>query len=153
MLHSSDFFIEDSTLPIDDGIWLTATLDILRAIATGAGPEARVLALGYAGWAPGQLENEIQHNGWLHCPADPDLIFGNDVDDKYERALQKIGIDLGDAVERGRARLSSRRLLSQRRRQPTAPLPAALRSSSRRAASALIGSPKAKPCAYSQPSW
>jgi putative transcriptional regulator len=94
VLHSSDFFIKDATLPIDDGICLTATLDILKAIAAGAGPKHAILALGYAGWAPGQLENEIQHNGWLHCPADPDLIFGDDVDEKYQRALDKIGIDL-----------------------------------------------------------
>ncbi|NGX95242.1 MAG: YqgE/AlgH family protein [Candidatus Afipia apatlaquensis] len=94
VLHSSDFFIKDATLPIDDGICLTATLDILKAIAAGAGPKHAILALGYAGWAPGQLENEIQHNGWLHCPADPDLIFGPDAEDKYQRALEKIGIDL-----------------------------------------------------------
>jgi putative transcriptional regulator len=94
VLHSSDFFIKDATLPIDDGICLTATLDILKAIAAGAGPKHAILALGYAGWAPGQLENEIQHNGWLHCPADPDLIFGRDTEDKYQRALDKIGIDL-----------------------------------------------------------
>lgn len=95
VLHSSDFAIEDATLPIDDGISLTATLDILKAIAKGNGPKHAILALGYAGWAPGQLENEIQHNGWLHCPADPDLIFGRDVEDKYRRALSKIGVDLG----------------------------------------------------------
>jgi putative transcriptional regulator len=95
VLHSSDFYIENSTLPIDDGICLTATLDILKAIARGDGPESAVLALGYAGWAPGQLETEIQANGWLHCTADPDLIFGADTDGKYERALKKIGIDLG----------------------------------------------------------
>ncbi len=94
VLRSSDFFIKDATLPIDDGICLTATLDILKAIAAGAGPKHAILALGYAGWAPGQLENEIQHNGWLHCPADPDLIFGRDAEDKYQRALDKIGIDL-----------------------------------------------------------
>jgi putative transcriptional regulator len=94
VLHSSDFFIKDSTLPIDEDISLTATLDILKAIAIGAGPKRAILALGYAGWAPGQLENEIQHNGWLHCPADTDLVFGGDVDHKYERALQKLGIDL-----------------------------------------------------------
>ena len=94
VLHSSDFFIEDSTLPIDEGVSLTATLDILKAIAHGTGPRRAILALGYAGWAPGQLESEIQDNGWLHCPADPDLIFGGDVDKKYERALKKIGIDL-----------------------------------------------------------
>jgi putative transcriptional regulator len=95
VLHSSDFFIENSTLPIDEGICLTATLDILKAIARGEGPKSAILALGYAGWAPGQLENEIQHNGWLHCPADPDLIFGTDTEGKYEQALRKIGIHLG----------------------------------------------------------
>jgi putative transcriptional regulator len=95
VLHSADFFIENSTLPIDEGICLTATLDILKAIARGSGPASAVLALGYAGWAPGQLEQEIQQNGWLHCPADPELIFGGDIEGKYERALRKIGIDLG----------------------------------------------------------
>ena len=95
VLHSADFFIENSTLPIDDGICLTATLDILKAIARGDGPASAVLALGYAGWAPGQLENEIQGNGWLHCAADSDLIFGTDIGGKYELALKKIGIDLG----------------------------------------------------------
>ena len=95
VLHSADFFIENSTLPIDDGICLTATLDILKAIARGDGPASAVLALGYAGWAPGQLENEIQENGWLHCTADADLVFGTDNDGKYEKALKKLGIDLG----------------------------------------------------------
>jgi putative transcriptional regulator len=95
VLHSSDFFIENSTLPIDEGICLTATLDILKAIARGSGPRSAILALGYAGWAPGQLETEIQHNGWLHCSADPELIFGADTGGKYALALKKIGIDLG----------------------------------------------------------
>src|SRR5579885_2143577 len=95
VLHSADYFIENSTLPIDEGICLTATLDILKAIAKGDGPSSAVLALGYAGWAPGQLETEIQANGWLHCAADPELIFGADIDAKYEKALRKIGIDLG----------------------------------------------------------
>ena len=95
VLHSADFFIENSTLPIDEGICLTATLDILKAIARGKGPHNAILALGYAGWAPGQLENEIQQNGWLHCTADTELIFGQDTDTKYEKALRKIGIDLG----------------------------------------------------------
>ncbi len=95
VLHSSDFFIENSTLPIDEGVCLTATLDILKAIARGDGPKSAVLALGYAGWAPGQLENEINQNGWLHCAADAELIFGQDNDGKYEKALKKIGIDLG----------------------------------------------------------
>jgi putative transcriptional regulator len=95
VLHSSDFFIENSTLPIDDGICLTATLDILKAIARGDGPANAVLALGYAGWAPGQLENEIHQNGWLHCSADSELVFGKDNDAKYNKALKKIGIDIG----------------------------------------------------------
>ena len=93
VLHSADFFIENSTLPIDEGICLTATLDILKAIARGNGPSSAILALGYAGWAPGQLENEIQNNGWLNCPADPEIIFDPEVDRKYKRALGKIGID------------------------------------------------------------
>jgi len=95
VLHSSDFFVENSTLPIDEGICLTATLDILKAIARGDGPESAILALGYSGWAPGQLENEIQHNGWLHCAADAELIFGADTGGKYEKALRKIGVGLG----------------------------------------------------------
>ncbi|MGA6978995.1 MAG: YqgE/AlgH family protein [Pseudolabrys sp.] len=95
VLHSADFFIENSTLPIDEGICLTATLDILKAIARGNGPASAILALGYAGWAPGQLEQEIQQNGWLHCAADPELIFVKDTGTKYQKALRKIGIDLG----------------------------------------------------------
>jgi putative transcriptional regulator len=95
VLHSADFFIENSTLPIDNDICLTATLDILKAIAHGNGPVSAVLALGYAGWAPGQLETEIQENGWLHCAADTDLIFGTDNEAKYEKALRKLGIGLG----------------------------------------------------------
>lgn len=93
VLHSADYFIENSTLPIDDQVSLTATLEILKAIALGTGPRSALLALGYAGWAPGQLESEIQSNGWLSCPASPDLIFDGDLDQKYERALAAIGID------------------------------------------------------------
>ena len=93
VLHSSDYFANDSTLPIEDGVCLTATIDILKAIAAGEGPHRAILALGYAGWSPGQLESEIQANGWLNCPADMDLIFDPDVDAKYARALAKIGID------------------------------------------------------------
>ena len=93
VLHSPDFFIEESTLPIDDGVCLTATVDILRAIAKGEGPAEAVLALGYAGWGAGQLETEIQNNGWLHCPADPGLIFDRALDIKYDLALRKIGVD------------------------------------------------------------
>jgi len=95
VLHSSDYFVENSTLPIDDGISLTATLDVLKDIAKGSGPGNALLALGYAGWAPGQLETEIQENGWLHCTADADLIFGSDISAKYDRALRKLGIHAG----------------------------------------------------------
>lgn len=93
VLHSADFFIKDLTLSIDQGICLTATLDILKAMARGEGPASAILALGYAGWAPGQLENEIQANGWLNCAADDELIFGRVPETKYAAALRKIGID------------------------------------------------------------
>jgi putative transcriptional regulator len=95
VLHTADFFIENSTLPIDEGICLTATLDILKAIAHGTGPASAILALGYAGWAPGQLETEIHSNGWLHCAPDPGLIFGANAEAKYEQAMRKIGIHPG----------------------------------------------------------
>ncbi|SDB28562.1 YqgE/AlgH family protein [Bauldia litoralis] len=93
VLHSADYFIESSTLPIDDHVNLTATLDILKAIAEGNGPRDAMLALGYAGWAPGQLESEIQANGWLNCPATPELIFDTDIEAKYDRALALLGVD------------------------------------------------------------
>lgn len=104
VLHSADYFAEDSTLPIDDGVCLTATIDILRAIAGGKGPDRALLALGYAGWAPGQLETEIQSNGWLNCDSDADLIFDDDIEGKYSRAMTKIGINPAHLVsEAGRA--------------------------------------------------
>ncbi|RDI58070.1 YqgE/AlgH family protein [Microvirga subterranea] len=93
VLHSPDFHIAQSTLPIDDSVCLTATVDILRAIARGNGPENAVLALGYAGWGAGQLELEMQSNGWLNCPADAELIFKTSVDTRYEMALRRIGIE------------------------------------------------------------
>lgn len=93
VLHSGDYFIENATLPIDDGVCLTATLEILRAISDGRGPDRALLALGYAGWGPGQLEFEIQANGWLHSPADGGILFDADIDSKYERALARIGIE------------------------------------------------------------
>ncbi|WP_219322349.1 YqgE/AlgH family protein [Methylovirgula sp. HY1] len=93
VLHTNDFFIDNSTLPIDTVVSLTATVDILRAIASGAGPGQAVLALGYAGWSPGQLEEELQQNGWLTCPADASLIFDTPLESKYDCALRKLGID------------------------------------------------------------
>lgn len=98
VLHSGDYFSEDSTLTIESGICLTATVDILKAIAHGKGPDRALLALGYSGWSPGQLESEIQANGWLSCPADPDIVFGTDLDGKYARAMAKLGINLSHLV-------------------------------------------------------
>ncbi|MCX5481188.1 YqgE/AlgH family protein [Kaistia geumhonensis] len=93
VLHSADYFADNSTLPIDENICLTATLDVLKAIASGSGPESAMLALGYAGWGAGQLEEEIQANGWLSLKGDADLIFDTDLDGKYARALALIGVD------------------------------------------------------------
>jgi putative transcriptional regulator len=93
VLHTSDYHVSDSTLAIDNGLGLTATLDVLRAIAAGRGPRQALLALGYAGWGPGQLEREIQHNGWLNCETDETLLFDTDLEAKYELALRKLGID------------------------------------------------------------
>lgn len=93
VLHSADYYVTESTLPIDNEVSLTASIDILKAIASGEGPDRSILALGYAGWSAGQLESEIQANGWLHCPADLDLLFDPDLESKYVRALAKIGID------------------------------------------------------------
>ncbi len=104
VLHTSDFTIPSVTQEIDEGICMTATLDILRAIARDEGPRSAILALGYAGWSAGQLEREIAANGWLHCEADPDLLFSHDLDSKYDRALRKIGIDpVMLSAEAGRA--------------------------------------------------
>ena len=93
VLHSSDYRAAESTVPIGGGVCLTATLDILKAIAKGAGPSQAVLALGYAGWSSGQLESEILANGWLVSPADSRLIFDADSDVIYDRALALIGVN------------------------------------------------------------
>ncbi|MCF3931890.1 YqgE/AlgH family protein [Acuticoccus sp. M5D2P5] len=93
VLHTSDFMLKEATLVTGNDVCLTATVEILRAIANGHGPSQALLALGYAGWAPGQLEQEISNNGWLHCEADHDLLFNGDLEAKYQRAIQKLGID------------------------------------------------------------
>ena len=92
VLHSDDYH-KDATLVIRNGIALTATVDVLRAIAEGQGPRRSLLALGYAGWAPGQLDAELQANGWLTCAADENLVFGGDLDAKWGGAVRKIGVD------------------------------------------------------------
>jgi putative transcriptional regulator len=93
VLHSGDY-VQDSSLKVDNSIALTATIDILKDMASGSGPRRSLLALGYAGWGPGQLDNEMQANGWLHATADEELIFDNDLDNKWERAIGKLGIDV-----------------------------------------------------------
>lgn len=93
VLHSADYNKEDTML-IAEGIGLTATIDVLKAMANGEGPQRSLIALGYAGWGAGQLDAEIQANGWLHAPADPDLLFGREYSDKWAAAVRKIGIDL-----------------------------------------------------------
>lgn len=98
VLHSSDYFAENSTLTITDDTSLTATVDILRAMVEGRGPRRAMLALGYSSWAPGQLENELQHNVWLHAPADSELIFSRRMDEKYGLALSKLGVELPHLV-------------------------------------------------------
>jgi putative transcriptional regulator len=93
VLHSNEYDGDVSSLNIQGGYKLTATIDILAAIAEGRGPLQRIVALGYSGWAPGQLESELQNNGWLYCDADADLIFSEMLDSKYSKALKKIGVD------------------------------------------------------------
>ncbi len=92
VLHTTDY-CQESTLMVDDAFGLTATADILKSIASGEGPKQSMLALGYAGWAPGQLDAEIQANGWLHVDSDVDLVFDDDLDGKWARSIQKMGID------------------------------------------------------------
>ncbi|WP_316859380.1 YqgE/AlgH family protein [uncultured Cohaesibacter sp.] len=94
VLHSSDFKLESSTLSVSDDICLTATIEILRAMAEGRGPSSALLTLGYAGWSPGQLEEELQNNSWLTCKADRGLLFECAPKDRYERSLAMMGIDL-----------------------------------------------------------
>lgn len=93
VLHSADY-LDDATLKVDSGVGLTATLDILRDIAAGAGPRRSVLALGYAGWGPGQLDAEMQANAWLNVPPDEELIFDDDLNDKWERCIGRLGASL-----------------------------------------------------------
>ena len=104
VLHSTDFCNDETTLKVNDDIALTATLDVLELLAKGEGPASSILALGYSGWGPGQLEGEIAENGWLTCPARSDLIFGRANEHKWAAALKSIGIDpLMLSSEGGRA--------------------------------------------------
>ncbi len=92
VLHSAEYE-QESTLKVDDGIAMTATLDILRDIAAGAGPKQHLFALGYAGWGPGQLDSELQANGWLTADANASLVFSQALEDKWAAAIKELGID------------------------------------------------------------
>jgi putative transcriptional regulator len=93
VLHTDDFDVPGSTLRVCEGVSLSATRDVLETLTDRvAGPSRSVLALGYAGWGAGQLENELRDNVWLTCPADADLIFDDDLDAKWSRALGKLGV-------------------------------------------------------------
>ena len=92
VLHSRDY-LQEATMVVDDDVALTATVDILKVIAEGDGPRRSLLALGYSGWGPGQLDSEIMSNGWLHVAADSELVFGDNLEGKWEQAMGKIGVD------------------------------------------------------------
>lgn len=93
VLHSADYASDGSTLQVDTRFAMTATVDVLKAIAEGSGPERALLALGYAGWGPGQLEAEIAQNGWLTADAEGDIVFAEDDAGKWQAALKSIGVD------------------------------------------------------------
>lgn len=94
VLHSDDWMHETSMV-VAEGVALTATVDVLKAIAEGGGPRKSLLALGYAGWSPGQLDSEIRENAWLNLPADEQLLFDSNLEHKWEDAIHKMGIDFG----------------------------------------------------------
>ena len=93
VLHTDDY-VREGTLKVRSGFALTATVDILKAIASGDGPRHSLLALGYSGWGPGQLESEIAANGWLVVPADPTIVFDRELEDKWQRALAATGVSI-----------------------------------------------------------
>jgi putative transcriptional regulator len=93
VLHTAEYGVEESSLQVSRDFAMTATIDILQDMAKGGGPKRALLALGYAGWGPGQLESEIQANGWLTAPADLDLVFEARDSEKWGAALRSISID------------------------------------------------------------
>lgn len=104
VLHSPDYESPVAMLAVDDSMSMTATVDVLEEIGAGRGPQRRLVALGYAGWGPGQLENELAQNGWLTCDSDPDLVFDLPDTEKWEAALGTLGIDaLALSATAGRA--------------------------------------------------
>ena len=104
VLHTDDYMSEDHSLFVGDGVALTATREVLEAMASLHPPRRSLLALGYSGWGAGQLEYEIRENVWLTCPADESLIFDSDHDRKWTKALAKLGVDASLlTAEAGRA--------------------------------------------------
>lgn len=93
VLHSADY-MREGTLLVNDEVGLTATIDILRAIAENRGPKECLLLLGYAGWGPGQLDQEIQANGWLNVAAEEKLLFDRDLGSKWERSIGTLGVSV-----------------------------------------------------------
>lgn len=93
VLHSADY-VQESTLVVSETLALTATVDILTSLAQGRGPMHHLLALGYAGWGAGQLEAEIQANAWLTAEADDEIIFNTDLEQKWPRAMAKLGVNI-----------------------------------------------------------
>lgn len=104
VLHTPDYFRDGNSFAVNDEITLTATLDVLKAMVRGSAPREALLALGYCGWAPGQLESEILENGWLTVPYSKDLLFSLPLKDRYEAALSKLGVTRASlSSEAGRA--------------------------------------------------
>lgn len=93
VLHSADF-VQDSTLIVSETIAVTATVDILKALAVDQGPRSHLVALGYVGWGAGQLDQELKSNGWISTEGDDEIIFHTDVADKWPRAMAMMGIDI-----------------------------------------------------------
>ena len=93
VLHSSDYFKPDSSLIVSETLSLTSTKDVLESLVSDDHPEKVILAVGYAGWGPGQLEREISENSWLVTAADDQLLFSDDLSNKWAAALNDMGID------------------------------------------------------------
>ena len=93
VLHSGDYRSRITTLPVAEMFGMTATVDVLEDMGAGHGPDRAIVALGYAGWGPGQLEGELAQNGWLTVDATPDLVFGTPDAGKWEAALRRLGVD------------------------------------------------------------
>ena len=93
VLHSPEYCLGDETLKIGSDFGMTASFEVLEELAKSEGPKRGILMLGYSGWGPGQIEDEISLNGWLVSDADPELIFSSDIKNKWLEALKLIGVD------------------------------------------------------------